>query len=102
MWRRADAEEGELDKETKKTTKKPACPLCGKPCEPNFLPFCSKRCKLRDLAHWLGGDEPYVIPGEPYSGLLDENGEPLVDLEDVGGDNVVFADFGCKQGRDDD
>ena len=89
-----------MDNETKDKSKNPACPLCGKPCGPEFRPFCSKRCKLRDLAHWLGGDEPYVIPGEPYSGLLDENGEPLVDLEGLDGDNVVFADFGRKQGGD--
>jgi endogenous inhibitor of DNA gyrase (YacG/DUF329 family) len=27
-----------------------------------FPPFCSERCKLIDLSHWLDGG--YVIPGE--------------------------------------
>jgi hypothetical protein len=32
------------------------CPLCGKPTEAHFRPFCSKRCADLDLAHWLRGD----------------------------------------------
>lgn len=38
----------------------PGCPICGKPREPEFRPFCSKRCADVDLARWLGG--AYVIP----------------------------------------
>lgn len=30
------------------------CPICGKPTDPAFLPFCSKRCRLIDLGNWLG------------------------------------------------
>ena len=26
-----------------------------------WRPFCSERCRLVDLSHWLGGE--YVIPG---------------------------------------
>lgn len=38
-----------------------ACPICGKPTEPKYRPFCSSRCADIDLARWLRGD--YVIPG---------------------------------------
>ena len=41
------------------------CPICKKPSEQEFRPFCSKRCKDVDLARWLRGD--YYIPGEDLS-----------------------------------
>ncbi|HSC19884.1 MAG TPA: DNA gyrase inhibitor YacG [Rhizomicrobium sp.] len=37
------------------------CPLCGKPKEAQFRPFCSKRCADLDLGRWLKGS--YVVPG---------------------------------------
>lgn len=40
-----------------------ACPICGKPTEARWRPFCSKRCADVDLGRWLGGS--YAIPGEP-------------------------------------
>ncbi len=39
------------------------CPICGKPMEQAWRPFCSKRCADVDLGRWLGGG--YAIPGEP-------------------------------------
>ncbi len=39
------------------------CALCGKPQEPKFRPFCSKRCADLDLGRWLNGE--YAIPGAP-------------------------------------
>jgi len=30
--------------------------------DPAWRPFCSERCKLRDLARWADGD--YRIPGD--------------------------------------
>jgi len=36
------------------------CPLCGKPQEAQFRPFCSKRCADLDLGRWLKGS--YVVP----------------------------------------
>ncbi len=36
------------------------CPICGKPTAPAYHPFCSRRCQLVDLGHWLGGN--YKIP----------------------------------------
>ena len=37
------------------------CAICGKPQDPEFRPFCSKRCADIDLGRWLKGN--YVIPG---------------------------------------
>ncbi|MEL6735826.1 MAG: DNA gyrase inhibitor YacG [Pseudomonadota bacterium] len=39
-----------------------SCPICGKPTEKSYRPFCSKRCADVDLARWLGGH--YAVPGE--------------------------------------
>ncbi len=36
------------------------CPLCDKPSEAHFRPFCSKRCADLDLSRWLHG--VYRIP----------------------------------------
>ena len=38
------------------------CPICGKPVEKAFRPFCSKRCADVDLQRWLSGR--YVVPGD--------------------------------------
>lgn len=40
-----------------------ACPICGDPAAPDTAPFCSRRCKDRDLLQWLG--EGYRMPGAP-------------------------------------
>ncbi len=40
-----------------------ACPICGKPGETRFSPFCSRRCADLDLGRWLKGG--YAIPGGP-------------------------------------
>jgi endogenous inhibitor of DNA gyrase (YacG/DUF329 family) len=37
------------------------CPICGKPRDPAYAPFCSRRCADVDLGRWLKGS--YVIPG---------------------------------------
>jgi endogenous inhibitor of DNA gyrase (YacG/DUF329 family) len=40
------------------------CVYCRRhPVEAAYRPFCSKRCKLLDLTHWVDGD--YRIAGEP-------------------------------------
>ena len=39
-----------------------ACPLCGKPRDAAFKPFCSKRCADIDLGRWL--KESYRVPTE--------------------------------------
>jgi endogenous inhibitor of DNA gyrase (YacG/DUF329 family) len=39
------------------------CPICRKPAEEAYSPFCSKRCADVDLQRWLSGG--YAIPGGP-------------------------------------
>ena len=36
------------------------CPICGKPAEEKFRPFCGKRCADVDLNRWLSG--VYSVP----------------------------------------
>jgi endogenous inhibitor of DNA gyrase (YacG/DUF329 family) len=36
------------------------CPICAKPADPAFRPFCSKRCADVDLQRWFSGR--YVVP----------------------------------------
>jgi endogenous inhibitor of DNA gyrase (YacG/DUF329 family) len=37
------------------------CAICGRPRDPKYDPFCSRRCADVDLHRWLKGT--YVIPG---------------------------------------
>jgi endogenous inhibitor of DNA gyrase (YacG/DUF329 family) len=37
------------------------CPICRKPRVAEFTPFCSARCRDRDLLKWL--DDGYALPG---------------------------------------
>ncbi|HEY1960958.1 MAG TPA: DNA gyrase inhibitor YacG [Rhizomicrobium sp.] len=54
-----------------------SCAICGKPQDPQFRPFCSKRCADIDLGRWLKGN--YVIPGGP----TDEGDQaPVNDVEE--------------------
>ncbi|MEO5337500.1 MAG: DNA gyrase inhibitor YacG [Magnetospirillum sp. WYHS-4] len=48
------------------------CPLCGKPVDVAFKPFCSKRCADIDLGRWLS---------EGYRVQTDESPE-IPDLSD--------------------
>jgi endogenous inhibitor of DNA gyrase (YacG/DUF329 family) len=42
------------------------CAFCRRhPIEPPWRPFCSKRCKLQDLAKWADG--AYAVAGEPLT-----------------------------------
>ena len=47
------------------------CPICGKPQDTAYRPFCSKRCSDIDLGRWLGGR--YAVPGEPISRATEED-----------------------------
>jgi endogenous inhibitor of DNA gyrase (YacG/DUF329 family) len=38
------------------------CPICGKPKDAKYRPFCSKRCADMDLHKWLSNR--YAIPAE--------------------------------------
>lgn len=55
-------------------TQRPApsrpCPVCGKPAQHKFRPFCSPRCADVDLNRWLSGQ--YAIPADPSD---EEDGE---------------------------
>jgi len=53
----------------RKTSAAQSCPICGKPVDPEFKPFCSKRCADLDLHRWLAG---YTIPTKDDE---DEDGE---------------------------
>jgi uncharacterized protein len=44
------------------------CVFCRqRPADPAWRPFCSERCKTRDLANWA--DQSYRIAGEPSDTL---------------------------------
>ena len=38
------------------------CPICGKPTEHDYRPFCSERCKKVDLNRWLS--DVYRVPAD--------------------------------------
>jgi uncharacterized protein len=38
------------------------CPICRKPSQQKFHPFCSNRCAQIDLGRWLGGT--YTVPSD--------------------------------------
>ena len=44
---------------------KRTCPICRKPRSEDFKPFCSARCRDRDLAKWFG--DGYAVPGQPVN-----------------------------------
>ncbi len=65
-----------MSEKTKSSSKARECPICGKPTEERYTPFCSVRCKQVDLNRWLG--EVYVVPGNDRpanSDDLPEEGE---------------------------
>ncbi|MEO1967609.1 MAG: DNA gyrase inhibitor YacG [Sphingomonadaceae bacterium] len=39
------------------------CPICKRPRSDEFAPFCSSRCRDRDLSRWFG--DGYAVPGRP-------------------------------------
>jgi len=43
------------------------CPMCGKPMEKKFRPFCSRRCANLDLGNWFG--ETYRTPTDEQSDM---------------------------------
>jgi endogenous inhibitor of DNA gyrase (YacG/DUF329 family) len=50
------------------------CAICGKPQDPQYRPFCSKRCADIDLHRWLTGG--YAVPAEEEDEIGDdETGE---------------------------
>ena len=51
------------------------CPVCGKPPQPEYRPFCSRRCADVDLQRWLTGR--YAVPAQE-----DEAGPEAESYED--------------------
>ena len=49
------------------------CPICGKPAEPRWRPFCSKHCADVDLHRWLSG--AYAIPAVEDEAAPEEEGD---------------------------
>ena len=66
------------------THRKRDCPICGKTVDTardssqSFAPFCSRRCKDRDLNQWLSGG--YSIPAHPD--VDDSEGVPSIEPND--------------------
>ncbi len=55
------------------------CPICGKPAQVRFRPFCSARCRLVDLGRWLNGS--YSVPAVEN----DDDDERAEDADEDGG-----------------
>ncbi len=66
--------------DTVEPKKTPRCPMCGRPREVEYRPFCSPRCRDRDLAKWLKGE--YAVPSVEADDDSTEGAE-IVDLEIV-------------------
>ncbi|MDE1466249.1 DNA gyrase inhibitor YacG [Aurantiacibacter sp. D1-12] len=41
------------------------CPICKKPRNEDFSPFCSSRCRDKDLSAWF--NDGYAVAGDPAS-----------------------------------
>jgi endogenous inhibitor of DNA gyrase (YacG/DUF329 family) len=50
------------------------CPICSRPADEKYAPFCSRRCADVDLSRWLSG--AYAIPDKTESEDGGENAEP--------------------------
>ncbi|HEX8232735.1 MAG TPA: DNA gyrase inhibitor YacG [Caulobacteraceae bacterium] len=48
------------------------CPICSKPAEEHYRPFCSRRCADVDLQRWFSESYSLSGPAEPP----DEEGKP--------------------------
>ena len=57
----------------KREAAKKACPICGRPRDAKYDPFCSRRCADVDLHRWLKGT--YVIPGAERPSVEGDKGE---------------------------
>ncbi len=55
-----------------------SCPICDKPTDAKYRPFCSRRCADVDLGKWL--TESYSLPSEE----VDESEIPEDDSDQPG------------------
>jgi endogenous inhibitor of DNA gyrase (YacG/DUF329 family) len=51
-----------IDLTVRRRTKNRGCPICGKPIQDKFRPFCSAHCRRVDLERWH--KEAYRVPSE--------------------------------------
>jgi len=59
------------------------CPTCKKPVEWKdnpYRPFCSERCKLVDLGHWV--NDEYSVPGERVSETAESPSTPAASAKE--------------------
>ena len=61
-----------------------SCPICGKPRVEAFHPFCSPRCRDRDLLQWLDGG--YALPGRPADPAAHLGADPDA-IDELDGDS---------------
>lgn len=65
------------------------CAICGKPQQPEYRPFCSRRCADVDLGRWMNG--AYTAPAEelddPDQAELEAALQARLDAENHGGDS---------------
>jgi endogenous inhibitor of DNA gyrase (YacG/DUF329 family) len=60
-----------------------SCPICEKPTDAGYKPFCSKRCADIDLGKWLSGS--YALPSsdpDDADALIDAMEQALEAPED--------------------
>ena len=48
-----------------------SCPICSRPTEQRYRPFCSKRCADVDLAKWMTGG--YAVPSNDPEDVEEAN-----------------------------
>ena len=56
--------------------KRNVCPICGKPVEQRFRPFCSRRCADVDLNRWLSGIYAAPVVAEQEGDDLPKGSSP--------------------------
>lgn len=56
------------------------CPMCEKPTERRYRPFCSKRCADVDLGKWIAG--AYAAPSEEP--LSEQDVERIIEAREKG------------------
>jgi endogenous inhibitor of DNA gyrase (YacG/DUF329 family) len=55
------------------------CPVCHKPAQPKYRPFCCARCADVDLGRWI--TDQYVVAGADGEADSDVDGTPRQGLD---------------------
>jgi endogenous inhibitor of DNA gyrase (YacG/DUF329 family) len=53
-----------------------SCPICRKPPDPEYRPFCSRRCADVDLGRWLTGGYVILAQDDDPEEATDQTPEP--------------------------